>query len=669
MTNQIDTILVSRNGLTWLLAAQVLVILPHLLYSPWWLLAIWAFCAVWRIQIYRMRLNYPKGSIKFILVLALMAGVFYSRGTLVGLDGGVVLLIVAFSLKLLELRTRRDALVVIYLGFIAIAAAYLFNNSFLWVLYSLFPIVTLLAALIGLYQTKLTAKPMLTLRLSGILFLQAIPLMLVLFFLFPRFEPLWTFSVPKKQQTSGISNSMTPGELADMAQSAELVFRANFEGQMPPRNKLYWRVLTLESYNGRTWNQMWDVEHPNRVAVDWQKGNVSTTYTIVMQPNARNWLASLDVPDTLPENVLRQADFHLTRERPVDSLYSYRLTSWLEAKREPNDLKNRLSVNLRLPNNPNQDPRARAKGLELRKQYGANAEKIVEALLKHYREQPYYYTLQTPDLGQNSVDKFFFDTRSGFCEHYASATTFILRSAGIPARVVLGYQGGEINTNGNFVQVRQMEAHAWVEYWQQGKGWITIDPTFQVAPDRIEQNLGAALNAEDQARLANPNFLGFSSGGWMESLRMHWENFNNRWDLFMLGYNSDQQQSLLKQLFGKISVLRLVIYILSGIMLMVGLWLLILLKPWRQRQPPTLRYYFAFERLMRNQGISPDLGEGPIAFGNRASKELPAHEQAIHQFINAFTNKLYAETGTDKELRNALNALKKQLSWRKKLFK
>lgn len=659
-----NTALVTRNGLTWLLIAQALALFPLLFYLPWWTLVVWGSCAFWRIQIYRMKFNYPSRIVKVVLIVIIGVGIYVSRGTIIGLDGGLALLVAAFSLKLIELKTKRDALVIIYIGFLVITTLYLYDNSFAWTIYSLLPIVALVAALIGLNQTKLATRPLATVRLACILLLQAIPLMLVLFFFFPRLEPLWTLPIPKKQQTTGVSNSMTPGEVANMAKSSELVLRATFtDNQIPPRNKLYWRALTLELYNGRTWLQARDVRNVRgRYSPRWSysKSGEHVTYNIIMQPSSQNWVIALNTPHSLPRDVVRALDFHLERDKPIESIYAYEMGSWLDAVREP-DYTPRSGINKQLPRNQS-DPRARAFGQSLRERYQGDTERIVEALLQRFHIDHYYYTLDTPDLGENSVDTFFFDTKRGFCEHYAGATTFILRAAGIPARVVLGYQGGEINTAGNFVQVRQFDAHAWVEYWEKDKGWVTIDPTFQVAPSRIEVGLNEALSTEEQEKLGHNALLGYGSNSFITSLRMTWENFNNDWDIFIAGYNSGQQLGMLKRLFGKANPMYLGMLLIIGGFTIVLIWMLFLFKPWKREKDPVLRCYQQFEKLLATQGITRELAEGPIDFARRAMLLLGDQREQIKAFNDAFIAHQYAEKGSASSLYSALKELKKVLS-------
>lgn len=659
--------LVTRNGLIWLLVAQILSIIPLLFYLPWWILGLWLGCALWRIQIYRMKFSYPPTFVKIILIVIIGVGVYFSKGTILGLEGGLVLLVAAFSLKLIELKTKRDALVILYIGFLVVTTLYLYDNTFIWVSYSLLPIVALLAALIGLNQVRLAIQPWANVRLACVLLLQALPLMLILFFFFPRLEPFWSFPAPNKQQKTGITNKMTPGEMGNMARSSDLVARVAFkDNNIPTRQQLYWRALALELYDGRTWTQAWDVTHQRRSSPRWQyvpNDGSKVEYTVIMQPNSQHWLLALETPLDLPSDTFRAVDFHLEHNNPISSVYSYQLTSWLNAKRELK-FTPRANLNKSLPNT---DPKARALGEQLNKQYQGDAGQIVAALLKYFKEEPYYYTLDTPDLGANSVDKFFFETKSGFCEHYAGATTFILRAAGVPARVVLGYQGGEVNTAGNFVQIRQFDAHAWVEYWESNKGWVRIDPTFQVAPDRINIDLNAALNPQDQSLVGNNSLMGYGSSSFLSTLRMTWENFNNEWDIFISSYSADRQRDIIKDLFGKANWVYVGILLVVSLFIVTVSWLLLLFKPWRRELDPVLRVYKQFETLLAKQGVVRESSEGPQKFAVRAASELPDYKEQINTFSQAFIAQQYAGKSSLKELKASLHELKKVLPYRFKI--
>lgn len=652
---------IPRIGLTWLLVAQVLVILPLLLHLPPWIIALWLVCAGWRVQVFRMRARYPSRVERVGLIVATGAAVFFSRGSFIGLDAGALLLVAAFCLKLLEMRSRRDALLQIFLGFFVVVIGYLFDDSLLAAAYSLLPVVALLAALIGLQQSALAVQPRATAKLAASLLLQALPLMLLLFVFFPRLAPLWSLPTSSKA-LSGLSDSMAPADVAELSQSDALAFRASFSGAIPPRVQLYWRALTLERFDGRRWSQSPGAQH--ETGAQWQKAGEPLSYSIVMQPSGQSWLFALDVGQSDQSDVQQMSDFHLQRSRPVLQSLLYQVQSWPQALRQtqlPPVIAQRA---LQLPEQG--DPRSRAWAAELKQQHPQTQE-LVGALLQHFNREPYGYTLRPPPVGVNSIDEFLFRTRKGFCAHYAGAMTFVLRAAGIPARVVAGYQGGEISPAGRDVTVRQFDAHAWVEYWQEGRGWVSVDPTFQVAPERIEQGLEQAV-ADEQSFLADSplSLLRYRDIGWLNDLRVGWEDVNFGWQRWVLGYQSAQQLQLLQRWFGSLDWTRLAIGLVGCGGLLLGIVALWLFKPWRRERDPQQRLLRGFERLLARHGLRRDKAEGVRAFASRAAQALPAQAQVIEDFARAFEEQRYAgRTSAPVELRLALRRVRRSLPWRR----
>lgn len=647
---------IPRISLMWLLIAQALVIIPHLLHVPLWLIGVWLGCAAWRVQVFRMRWPFPNAWVKAALMIGSGFAVYLSRGGLVGLDAAVALLITAFILKLLEVRTRRDALVLIFLGFFTVVTSYLFADSLLAALYSLLPVLALLAALVGLQQSSFAREPLAPLKLASKLLAQAIPLMLLLFVLFPRLEPLWSLPQPKDKGTTGLSSSMTPGDLAELGQSAALAFRARFDGAIPAQSQLYWRALTLPNFDGRSWSvsERFEASEPQ-----WQAQGESISYSIIMQPSTQPWLFSLDVGSSEQEDIRLMNDFRLQRRTPVNRTYQYQATSWPQALRQPQLNQRQQQEFLQLPRTGNQQTRDWAQ--RLREQY-RDDDALVSALLRHFNQEPYHYTLKPPLLGRDSVDEFLFSSLRGFCAHYAGAMVFTLRAAGIPARVVAGYQGGEINQAGQFVQVRQFDAHAWVEYWQRGQGWRSVDPTFEVAPERIERGLQEALQDESelfQGDIFSP--LRYQHIAWVNQLRMSWENLNHSWQTKILGYQRDSQQAWLKQWFGKVDWQVLGLTLVASAALIIALIVLWMFKPWQRQTDPVQRVLNHFQRVMRRRGFNRETGEGLRDFYQRIHQQLPeSQQQAVRVFIETYEQQQYAEQGQDlASLRSALAQVKK----------
>lgn len=651
---------IPRISLTWLLVAQALVIVPHLGHLPLWVIGLWLGCAGWRVQIFCMRVGYPTRLAKAGLMLAAAAGVFASRGSLVGLDAGVVLLIAAFVLKLVELRSQRDALVLILLGFFCVVTAYLFDDSLLAAAYSLLPVSALLAALIGLQQSRLAMRPWPTLRLSLGLLAQALPLMLLLFVFFPRLGPLWALPNPDKA-LSGLSDSMAPADIAELSKSDELVFTATFDGAPPARAQLYWRALTLEHFDGRRWSQAPLVNQPN--AAQWTARGQPWEYSVIAQASGRNWLFALDVARSEEGGIQARRDFSLQSPQPLDQPLQYRVRSWPEVLRNADLPMSAMGDSLQLP--AQSDPRSRAWARELLARH-PTPDALVQALLQHFNREPYHYTLKPPPVGSDSIDEFLFRTRRGFCAHYAGAMTFVLRAAGIPARVVAGYQGGELNPRGNFFTVRQFDAHAWVEYWQAGQGWTSVDPTFAVAPERIEQGLEQALSGEQSFLADSPlSPLRYRQVAWLNQLRLGWDDLNHGWQRWVLGYQGAQQLQLLQRWFGRMDGQLLGTALVGGGGLLLGLLALFLFKPWRRERDPLLRQFRRFELLLARHGLPRQAAEGPRAYAERAARQLPAQAEAIRAFAQAFEAQQYGRTALDAQsLVRSLRVLRRGLPWR-----
>ncbi|MDR6235921.1 transglutaminase TgpA family protein [Pseudomonas oryzihabitans] len=656
---------IPRIALIWLLVAQALVILPHLTHLPPWVGLLWAFCAGWRVLLFRMKVRAPTRIEKGGLLLLTMGGIWLSRGSFIGLDAGAVLLLVTFALKLIEMHSRRDALVVIYLGFFAVVIAYLFEDGLLAALYSLLPVTALVAALIGLQQSALASRPLATLKVAGALLLQAVPLMLLLFLVFPRIGPLWSLPQPGDQARTGLGESMAPGEIAQLSQSAERVFRVSFDGERPAQRDLYWRATTYEHFDGTRWSVDPDTAWSPEPA--WTPRGPSLEYQVIMEPSGRPWLYGLDVARSDQRDVRLASDFHLQRRRPVDQALLYRATSWPQALREPG----RLSASsqrraLQLSNGG--EPRTRAWVAQLKARYPA-PEALAGAILAYFRQQPFVYTLQPLTASVDAIDAFLFDNRRGFCAHYAGAMTFALRVAGIPARVVAGYQGGEFNAAGGYLLVRQFDAHAWVEYWLPERGWVSVDPTAQVAPKRIERGLQEALAAQGAANefLADNPFAAdrYRNLAWLTSLRLGWDRINYGWQRWVLNYEGDTQGELFKRLLGENSLQRLGLLLAGLVLAVLGMMALLVLKPWQRQRDPLLARFAQFERLLARQGVIRHSGEPAGRFAQRAIVALPAARAEIAAFAEEFQAQRYAGRRPDPAaLKRALQQLRRGLRGR-----
>jgi len=542
------------RALNWQLIALWAAVLPNMLIMPSWLILLLIACSGVRIQIYRGIWRFPHWSIKLGLLALLTLGLLYSfdRDTL--MRGTVALLMGGAAFKLLEIHTRRDALVLIYLSYFIIAIHFLFAQGILSGIYALIAFATVVAAQVALYDPRKRA-PLPSVKGALGLILPAIPMMILLFLLIPRIGPLWSVPLDTGAAKTGLSDSVSPGDISSLTRSDELAFRAGFDAKVPPQSMRYWRALVYSDFDGRTWQR---AKAKGQTVETLIPTGEAIRYEVIMEPSNRPWLAALDMPISVQGADLRGARQAVT-PGPIDKRNSYQMTSASSYQLDVNLDKRSRELNLDFPTELN--PRT----IALAKTWWIESQQQIDpfvAQIYRYFNQSFIYTLQPPVLGNNSVDQFMFDTQQGFCGHFASATALIFRAAGIPARLVGGYQGGEYNADAGYISVRQWDAHAWVEYHRPGLGWVRFDPTAAVAPERIEQN-AQDLFANQPGFLADRPLspLRFSTQGLLFEMRQAIDSLNFSWHRWVLNYQN-QQSDLLRSLIGEITPFRMVLALL-----------------------------------------------------------------------------------------------------------
>jgi transglutaminase-like putative cysteine protease len=625
---------IPRNSLLWMLAAQVAVIAPHLQHLPLWVLLAWAITVLWRVQIYRGVWSYPGIIVKTVLIVVCMGGLISQYGRFFGLEPMLGLLVTAFVLKLLEMQKKRDALIVIYLGYFVAATVFLLFTTVVTTLYVFFTLILLTTALIGLNQNQGVFYPWRSAGLATKLLLQSIPMMMVLFLVIPRIGSLWAVPQPQQGARTGVSSTMSPGDFSHLAQDDTVAFRVTFYGEVPPPGKRYWRGLTLSSFDGRQWEfsdfsryQGDDDDGRRRQAVeDWRERveplGEALEYDIIMEPHYQYWYYVLPMPDPTRQTMTFTRDFSLVSRRPVNKRYQYSQRSYLDYRWDLAGLDERtLNRELRLP--PNSNPRSVAQAAQWRSEADSDRA-YIDRVLSFFNQQ-FTYTLEPPLLGEHSADEFLWQTQRGFCEHFASAFVIMMRAAGIPARVVVGYQGGEFNPVKNFLAVRNSDAHAWSEVWLDGDGWIRVDPTGAVAPERIEYGLRQALSADEAEQITSAFTLsGYSRVPLLNRLRYRLEAMEYNWHRLVLGYDQDRQSTLLRNLLGEVTPLRFALLLLgSGVLLfgLVGLFLFV--SGLKRVSDPGERAFRQFLRRLKAKGFEPEVGEGPRSLADRVSETSP----------------------------------------------
>ena len=623
-------------GATLLLAAACLPLMRHL--SP----QVSAFVGVillLRLAAVRWPALTPRRWMLLPLTLAGLAIAFDAYFSLVGRDAGTALLVVMLSLKTLELRAPRDlrALAVLF-GFLLVSH-FLFDQSAWLALY----LSALLIADVAI-MADLTARPegrplFRSLRVAGTLTLQALPLALVLFLLFPRLSaPLWNLGDPQQRSVTGMSDSMEPGSVAELVISGEPAFRARFDGPAPPQDRLYWRGLVLWDFDGRRWTRAprgaMPEARPRIVEAGGQVG-----YEVVLEQTNQPWLYALDMPLTAPGTASLDGDFQLTAAQRLTKATRYRMVSATAYNTGPLDL-DREAAGLQLPGNIT--PRMR--DLVAGWQAGGGPQQVIDRALAHIRGSDFYYTLLPPPLGDNPADQFLFETRRGFFEHYAGAFALLMRIAGIPARIVVGYQGAELAPWGNWYLVTQAEAHAWVEVWLEGQGWVRVDPTAAIAPQRVER--GGLL---DRLGAGTPLRFQLDETGILvravHRMRLLAAAAGVAWQDWVLDFSLARQERLLAAVgLGHLRQYGLALAMVVVATVVLGLLTLALVRG-ADRREPLERLYQQFCDGLARIGLPRGPSEGPLDYARRVVAARPDLREGIEAFMARYLPARYREAG------------------------
>jgi len=605
-----------------LLLAVTLVVVPHFEHLPWWATAVTSLLLVWRFWLTLVQRPLPGRIVMLPLLLAAGAAVYVQYRTLAGQDAGVAFLVLLMALKLLEMRARRDIFVVIFLAFFILLTQFLYGQELPIAAVTIASVVALFFVLVSVNLDDVDLPALRKLKIVGITLAKALPLAAALFVLFPRISgPLWGMPGESRQANTGLSNSMSPGTISRLLDSDEVVFRVKFEGRPPMQDRLYWRGPVFGTFNGRTWTPTVrrTSATPPSLSIEGDPRSLAS-YEITLEPHKRDWLFALEAPSGLPEPGLVQPRFtpemQLLASGLITERVRYRMRSYTEFRLDPQASTGDLRQSLELPKGFN--PRTLEFADQLRERAGAPAtdQQLVNAVLAHFRGGDYHYTVTPPALGRHSIDEFLFDTRLGFCEHYASAFVFLVRALGIPARVVTGYQGGELNPVDEFMVVRQSDAHAWAEVWLRGRGWVRVDPTATVAPLRLER--GAAELARQSGRSIAGSGNEFSL---LRTLRYNWEAVQNNWNQWVLSYSQERQRALVERL-GMAPTLESVALMLAFVVAVLLGWLaFVSMRPRTVRDPLGAAFEQLRDRLER-AGVAASVSCGPRELFRRTRRTL-----------------------------------------------
>jgi len=596
----------SNRNIAPLLVALGVALVPHTPHLPLWVI-LWCGAA-WGYLFLAATYHLPgPGKIsRLILTAGGVLGVLWSSGGSLDRDSSVALLWIMASIKPMEIDAYRDKVVTIFLTYFLAVSCLFFSSSLAVGLYMAVSVGVTTAVLIHIHHPagRLSGK----LGLSARLMLKALPLTLILFVVFPRIHgSLWGMR-GATQAFSGFSDSLAPGTVTSLVLNNAIAFRVKFDHQIPGPEHLYWRGLVFWIFDGRAWHRS---DNTVNIALP-IKGNNSHQYTITLEPHNQRWLFALDLPYYSAPNTIRLSDQTLSSRWPVRRRFQYSLKSYLSYTTGP--LWEWESAALQLPRDRN--PEAVALAHKWRAA-SANPAQYVDLALNYFRNRDFSYTLNPPPLGHEPIDDFLFRTRKGYCEHYASAFAFLMRAAGIPARIVAGYLGGELNPYGEYLIVRQSDAHVWVEVWMSGKGWVRTDPTFAVAPQRVEQGLAAALSPDERTVIGSLDAMGPLAKYWT-NIRFGWDALNNQWNKWVLGYSSSRQKTLLAH-FGlqagtRIGLAISLILAVAAMGLITLGYFLILSKQGALQQDAVQKSYLKFCAKLARTGLVRRPFQGPLDY-------------------------------------------------------
>ena len=607
----------------------------------------------------------------WLLALAI-GGTLFTYKTLLGRDAGVTLLVVLLTLKTLELRAKRDAFVVFFLGFFCMLSNFFYSQSLLTAFSMVLGLLGLLTILVNAHMPVGKPPLMEAAKTAGSMALFGAPIMVVLFLLFPRLSPLWGLPGDALTGRSGLSANMQVGTIAKLALDDSVTMRIKFEGPAPTQQDLYFRGPVLSDFDGREWRPPTArFSSPYALPPNLEVSGAPIAYEVTLEPTNRPWLFVMEAASQNPSlpgfASVMQNDLQWLVNRPITDLVRYKAQSHASFRHGPLQAVSGLREFVELP--PGFNPRTLALAAELRRdpRYAkAGSAELAQAVMARLRSGGYTYTLEPGVFGQNTADEFWFDRKAGFCEHIASSFVILMRALDVPARIVTGYQGGELNSVGGFWVVRQSDAHAWAEIWHEGRGWVRIDPTSAVAPGRI----GAFQRlAAPQGVVAKT--LGNLSPGFTAQVRATWEAINNAWNQRVLNYTQGKQLDLLKSVGFDSPSWQDLSFVLLGIVVLTSLigaaWTL-----WdRTQHDPWLRLLTRARKRLSKAGIESTSATSPRQLALKIQLKYPVEPgnqvMEIHDWLMQLELQRYAAEANDRQAQKEyLRRLKRQfnsLTW------
>lgn len=646
-----------RNALLWLLAAISGVYFPLQQHLPLWTGLVFIIVIGWRWLMHIGRVPMLNIIGKVVVVILGIAAVVISAKGVFSLESATAFILVACLLKVLEIKNQRDGYILIFASFFLLAINFLFDQGILTALYSLFVVWLLLAALVGMHQvvsqeTKSSLYIRSAAKTSAQVLLLSLPLMLILFVLFPRLGPLWSLNLESAKAKTGLSEQMSPGDIAKLSNSDELVFRAEFLNTIPASDQWYWRGLVLDDYKHVDGRAVWSVSglfkkvswFPNSwLPNDTESEKGIYDYQITQEANDDTWLFGLRGVAAMENGIGMTRNDRIVSQKKIRQRKSYLVRSAPNMQIAPQGLTDQVRQQSLMLEDSN--PKSRLLAQQIYLEQGTDRLRM-EKMLSYYNQQAFSYTLQPELMNDNDIDQFLFTNRAGFCAHFASSFAFVMRVMDIPARIVAGYQGGDYNSETGLITVRQYDAHAWVEVWLEGEGWVSVDPTAQVAPDRISLGLRSALKDEEFLSETTFSLIKLSGLPWMNDFRLALDQLNYEWHQTVLNFNKQKQSQQLKKWFGEGS-LKKSLYWLAGLFIFVFFLTSIVLL-WHRKPISRTTLEASLDlldkRLARFE-LHRNVGEGLSSYSLRLQAFFPQQQDTIARLLSQVQNHYYADLG------------------------
>lgn len=626
-----------------ILIALIVAILPNMSRLPAWII-LWC-ASMWGYIFFSLKYTWPwpGRAVRLALSFAGFLGLLATYRVRLGPDAYLGLLAIMSALKPFEIFTHRDRMITIFLAYFMVIASLFQSDSLFITIYMFASVCITTAALVRINDPYGKFKA--NLRLSAIIMAQALPLMVLLFFLFPRIQGSLFGLSRAFVAESGFSDELSLSSVSTLAVNTDVAFRAEFNGAVPPPQRLYWRGIVFENFNGKKWDRSHNMVMLGRPPA----GENSVNYTVILEPSGSRWLFALDLPGQIPPRAILDSNYTLHMPSQITQTLSYDMTSY---SRYQESVSNRWMIqdDLKLPAYGN--PRSLALAHQLTAGANSTAEKV-QRVLSYFKNSGFVYSLKPPALGENLIDDFLFESKQGYCQHYAAVFAFLMRAADVPARIVGGYLGGEVNPFfKNYLIVRQSDAHVWVEVWEPENGWVRVDPTATVAPDRITGRLEGLLPGGLLLKYMGP----FSK--YIQAMGFGWDAVTTAWSAFFYGYSYYEQKALLEKFgikwgsfIGSLLGLAAVMLILFFTFAIAAGYSVFGFKKAARQKDAVKKYYLKFCGKLARVGIAKPPNQGAIHFAQHIADYRPDLKQSVDDITALYVQLRYRPDTDDHALK------------------